>query len=125
ATSRAIESLEPDRISRDQACGRNAINGLLTAARHHGLTARTGDLRSSGDTAGSREEVVGYGAYIFDPAPPGLTDPLKRQLLHVARLSIEHGLSHGTALRLEPGDFPSELREKGAAFVTLEVRGEL
>jgi hypothetical protein len=43
------------------------INGLLCAARTHGLSARTVDLRNSGDTAGPRDEVVGYGAYVFTP----------------------------------------------------------
>jgi thioredoxin reductase (NADPH) len=34
-------------------------------AKRHGLRARTLDLRNSGDTAGSRDRVVGYGAYVF------------------------------------------------------------
>jgi hypothetical protein len=41
------------------------IRGILLAAGRHGLTAKTLDLRNSGDTAGSRHEVVGYGAYAF------------------------------------------------------------
>jgi AmmeMemoRadiSam system protein B len=41
------------------------VAGLLVAARRHGLTARALDLRSSGDTAGPRDEVVGYGAFAF------------------------------------------------------------
>ena len=65
ATSRAIEELRPDDIGPDQACGRLPINGLLRDARARGLTATTVDLRSSGDTAGTRDEVVGYGAWVF------------------------------------------------------------
>jgi AmmeMemoRadiSam system protein B len=38
----------------------------LQAARRHGLRARTIDLRSSGDTAGPRDKVVGYGAFVFE-----------------------------------------------------------
>jgi hypothetical protein len=41
------------------------VSGLLLAAKKHGLKARTIDLRNSGDTAGSRDRVVGYGAYVF------------------------------------------------------------
>ncbi|MDH4065340.1 MAG: AmmeMemoRadiSam system protein B, partial [Acidobacteriota bacterium] len=37
--------------------------GLLWVARKRGLSVRTLDLRNSGDTAGSRDQVVGYGAY--------------------------------------------------------------
>ena len=62
-TSRFIETLDPSGIGPDEACGGVAVRGLLLAARRHGLCARTLDLRSSGDTAGSRHEVVGYGAY--------------------------------------------------------------
>lgn len=65
ATSVAIEQMHPQDIGPDQACGRLAIQGLLMAAKQHGLHASTLDLRNSGDTAGSRDQVVGYGAYAF------------------------------------------------------------
>ena len=64
-TTRAIEELRPQDISFEHACGRTPISGLLTYARKHGLRAQTVDLRNSGDTAGSRDQVVGYGAYVF------------------------------------------------------------
>ena len=66
ATSRAIESLSPEAIDQEDACGRVPILGLLELARRHGLQATTIDLRNSGDTAGPRDQVVGYGAYVFD-----------------------------------------------------------
>ena len=65
ATSAAIEQLNAQALDYQQACGRNPVSGLLLAARHHKLQAKTLDLRNSGDTAGSRERVVGYGAYVF------------------------------------------------------------
>lgn len=64
-TTEAIEHLEPERIGYEDACGRNGVNGLLLAAREHGLHAETLDLRNSGDTAGPKDRVVGYGAYVF------------------------------------------------------------
>ncbi len=66
ATSVAIERLQPEGIGRESACGRTAINGLLHFARQAGLRARTLDLRNSGDTAGSKDRVVGYGSYAFE-----------------------------------------------------------
>jgi AmmeMemoRadiSam system protein B len=63
ATTRAIEALRPEDIASEQACGRIPVQGLLVAARQRGLDVRTLDLRSSGDTAGSRDSVVGYGSY--------------------------------------------------------------
>jgi hypothetical protein len=64
-TTRAIEALEPEALGVDSACGRVPARGLLLAARRHGLVASTLDLRSSGDTAGPRDRVVGYGSYGF------------------------------------------------------------
>jgi AmmeMemoRadiSam system protein B len=66
ATSRAIEALQPEAIQYESACGRNPVNGLLELARRKGLHAKTIDLRNSGDTAGPRDQVVGYGAYVFN-----------------------------------------------------------
>lgn len=65
ATSVAIESMRPEDILYEHACGRNPINGLLVAARKHGLQATIVDVRNSGDTAGAKDRVVGYGAYVF------------------------------------------------------------
>jgi AmmeMemoRadiSam system protein B len=71
ATASAIESLEPERIGSEDACGRVGVQGLLKAARRHALLARTLDLRSSGDTTGGRAEVVGYGAWELTVARNG------------------------------------------------------
>jgi AmmeMemoRadiSam system protein B len=62
-TARTIEQLQP--LQAGQACGRHAINGLLQLARRQGWQGRTLDLRNSGDTAGPRDQVVGYGAFLF------------------------------------------------------------
>jgi AmmeMemoRadiSam system protein B len=64
-TAAAIESLAPETISARAAYGCEAIRGLLRVARARGLVARTLDLRSSADTAGGRQRVVGYGAFAF------------------------------------------------------------
>jgi len=66
ATSDAIESLAFEKISYEDACGRNPVSGLLLYARQHGLAVETLDLRNSGDTAGPRNQVVGYGTYVIN-----------------------------------------------------------
>jgi AmmeMemoRadiSam system protein B len=66
ATTRAIESLRFEDIGYEDACGRNPVSGLLLAARRRNLPVRNIDLRNSGDTAGPRDQVVGYGAYVID-----------------------------------------------------------
>jgi AmmeMemoRadiSam system protein B len=65
ATAQAILALDPQRIGEQDACGRAPLRGLLRQARRSGWHARTLDLRSSGDTAGGRDRVVGYGAFAF------------------------------------------------------------
>jgi AmmeMemoRadiSam system protein B len=71
ATAQAIESLAPERIGHADACGRVGVQGLLESARAHSLRPTTLDLRSSGDTAGGRAEVVGYGAWAFTASKNG------------------------------------------------------
>jgi AmmeMemoRadiSam system protein B len=51
-----------------RACGAGPVNGLLLAARRRGMTPELLDLRSSGDTAGDKSRVVGYGAFAFHEA---------------------------------------------------------
>jgi AmmeMemoRadiSam system protein B len=65
AAATAIEHLDPSHLNQEQACGRIPVCGLMEAARRHGLKAETVDLRNSGDTAGPRDQVVGYGAWLF------------------------------------------------------------
>lgn len=65
ATSAHIEQLEADAISPHDACGAFPLRGLLQTAKRRGWRVQTLDLRNSGDTAGSRDRVVGYGAYAF------------------------------------------------------------
>jgi len=63
-TSDLIEELAYTQVQYEDACGRNPLNGLLYFAKQKHLHIKTLDLRNSGDTAGSHDQVVGYGAYI-------------------------------------------------------------
>ncbi len=65
ATAKAIEELDGASLGPSSACGRHAIAGLLLAAHGAHLTCCRLDLRNSGDTAGPRDHVVGYGAWLF------------------------------------------------------------
>jgi len=122
-TAQAVESLNGDAIAMNGACGRVPVAGLLLAAKRRGMTIRTVDLRNSGDTAGPKDKVVGYGAWaLYEPERPA---SLKRRLLDLARASIEHGLKTGGPLPLQPLDRTDPLREPGACFVTLTRNGNL
>ena len=148
ATCRAIENLEPQAIGRDQACGRIPVKGLLALAKRRRLKIATVDLRNSGDTAGPRDRVVGYGSWLlFEEragAPPkdsaGASDTgedafgaqtrelLGRHgasLIKLAALSVEHGIDHAAPLPVKLADQPQALRANGACFVTLKQGGRL
>jgi hypothetical protein len=66
-TAARITSLDTP-LSGEEACGAAGINGLLWVARRKRMRVEQVDLRSSGDTAGPREEVVGYGAFALHEA---------------------------------------------------------
>lgn len=67
-TATAIIELRPDSIGFDDVCGRTAVQAALIVARRRDWQCRRLALLNSGDTAGSRDRVVGYGAFAIGPA---------------------------------------------------------
>lgn len=65
ATTEAIERMDGDIIHSNDACGFQGIRGLLRIGIEKDLQEETLDVRNSGDTAGPKSQVVGYGAYLF------------------------------------------------------------
>ena len=70
ATAAAIEHGDWASVGPNQACGYLAVAGLLIEAVRRGLKAQRLSLCNSGDTAGARDRVVGYGAWMFPPTGP-------------------------------------------------------
>jgi AmmeMemoRadiSam system protein B len=64
-TAAAIENGDWASLGPGQACGYLPIAGLLIEANRRNLKARRLSLCNSGDTAGPRDQVVGYGAWMF------------------------------------------------------------
>lgn len=64
ATAQAILELRTD-INHDQACGATPVAGLNLLAQQRGLKPQLIDVRNSGDTAGDKSRVVGYGSFAF------------------------------------------------------------
>lgn len=62
-TATLLEALDPRALEPGRACGRVGLGGLVALGARRPLTLERLDLRSSGDTAGPRAEVVGYGAW--------------------------------------------------------------
>jgi MEMO1 family protein len=64
-TAEAILSLNSAGFLSEHACGAIPIKGLLAIAAKKKMKVMQVDLRNSGDTAGSKDQVVGYGAFHF------------------------------------------------------------
>lgn len=62
-TASAVVGGRPEGVADDGACGAHALRGLLELVRRRRLAVEELDLRNSGDTAGGRDRVVGYGAF--------------------------------------------------------------
>jgi AmmeMemoRadiSam system protein B/AmmeMemoRadiSam system protein A len=136
-TARAILALDAEAIGPEQACGQHGLAGLLVEARRRGLGCTLLDLRSSGDTAGDPEAVVGYGAFALGAEGRG-TDVREasgraadaahghshrgRILTGLARAAIASRFGHAAPPR--PAGEPW-LDEHRACFVSLHRRGAL
>jgi len=68
-TAAAIETFDEAAIGPSDACGHLALRGALLEAARRGLAIERLALRNSGDTAGDRRSVVGYGAWAFHATP--------------------------------------------------------
>jgi AmmeMemoRadiSam system protein B/AmmeMemoRadiSam system protein A len=122
ATSNSIQSLDLNAIGSEQACGCMPVRGLLYIAKQKNMQVKTLDLRNSGDTAGTRDRVVGYGAYtisFIDPDRP--SNSAGKLLFNTARRSIQSGLDKCDPYQPVLSDFPSELQQVRAVFVTLKI----
>jgi len=134
ATTLKIERLEPS-LTGQEACGCRPVNGLLRYLKTHGMAIETVDVRNSGDTAGDKQRVVGYGAWRV-PNKAASTHHDKRRnsmwstveqqaLLHLARDAIQSPLKGQKNLNINLELFPDRLKEEGACFVTLNLAGKL
>lgn len=70
--ARQRDSLTCDRLlakentlSGEEACGAFALNGLMSTQHCAGLQVELLNMCNSGDSTGSRERVVGYGAFVL------------------------------------------------------------
>jgi len=63
STASLIEQFKGADLQDHSACGRIPLRGLLRVAKKKQLRIQRYDLRNSGDTAGPRDQVVGYGSW--------------------------------------------------------------
>ena len=68
ATAQAILALSTS-LNHQQACGATPVIGMNLLAQQRNLKAQLIDLRNSGDTAGDKARVVGYGSFAYYEQP--------------------------------------------------------
>ena len=124
-TATSIVNLETG-ITHQQACGATPVAGLSLAAKARGMKAELVDLRNSGDTAGDRNRVVGYGSFAYygessmSAAPP-IPENAGTTLIALAKTAIAKQLGRSTTEVAKP----DWLSQAGAAFITLKLGGQL
>jgi len=123
-TTHLIENFEYKKIGQNQACGCMPMRGLLKLAHEKGMKIQTLDLRNSGDTAGTKDRVVGYGAYaLFNDSILNEND--KALVFDVINKSIQHGMESGSAYNPETENYAEQLKKEYAVFITLKLNGRL
>jgi len=120
ATVKRIERFATD-LDHDEACGATPLNGFLSFAKGKDLEIKLLSACNSGDTAGSRDKVVGYSAFALYEGGEVSPDRAGETLLSIARNAIESSLS-GKSRNTWPAPW---LGQTGASFVTLTKDGAL
>ena len=108
-------------IDHDEACGATPLNGLLSFAKKRNIPVKLLAACNSGDTAGGKDQVVGYSSFALYEGGEVTSDEAGKTLLAIARGAIEQRL-----FQQRPVSFNATwLRQAGATFVTLTKNGEL
>lgn len=128
-------------VEEHMSCGSLGINTAVLLARKYNFQPRLLDIINSGDVTGDKSGVVGYGAWSFDrgeaPEEEELS-PLEREveslrsfagiygkdLLEIAEASLKEAVGR-KKYKPSRSDYPNELFNRGASFVTLQIGNEL
>lgn len=105
-------------------CGRGAVKTLMELAFARSWKCGFTYYSNSGEAEmGDKEAVVGYGAAVFH-SDDLLTREQKKELLEIAKRSVEHSVRTGYGLK-EVKIQDKRLERKEGVFVTLRKKGEL
>lgn len=121
ATMKLIETHRHDRLETQFACGQRAIAGLLRRAAALDLRVTTLDVRNSGDTAGDRDRVVGYGACTLEYAETARLPDDYRAMLHRAVRQALDQTARQAEITLALNTIPTPLLSARRTFVTLRT----
>jgi AmmeMemoRadiSam system protein B/AmmeMemoRadiSam system protein A len=114
-----------------EACGKQAVLTLMHIAKIKDWHAALIDYKNSGDTAGSKNRVVGYasigfldGKEVSRKMKETLSAQDRKALLKLARSAIEAKLVKGATVEAPESPCGALTQQRGC-FVTLQKRGQL
>ena len=115
----AVEVHALEKVARCEACGLPAMLILLEIAGEKGWSREVIDYKNSGDTAGSKDRVVGYSSIVF--YEDDLAFQEKQWLLRLSRNVLESRVRSGVVPEVDESRVPERLLREQGCFVTLEV----
>jgi AmmeMemoRadiSam system protein A len=123
----AVPALDFDKVLSCEACGIRALQTLMYIAEIKGWQGTLLDYRNSGDTAGGKDQVVGYMAVAFygNDKKSYINEEDQQYLLDLARQTLEQYLKDGTVPEVDESQLSDRLKEERACFVTLNKAGML
>ena len=126
----AITNAEFSRMPLCEACGKQAVMTLMHIAEIKNWDAKLIDYKNSGDTAGGKDNVVGYASIAFvdrkemsKKMKESLSAQDKKALLRLASSAIKAKLVRDVKVE-RPGTSPI-LKGNRGCFVTLHKYGQL
>ena len=124
----AICALDVEQMKKEEACGQGPILTLMYLAKWNGWRAKLLNYSNSGDTAGGKGSVVGYGAVAFYAPAKVLQNYSaadRKWMLDLARRSLTEAVAKNPPPEVAETDVPKGLLEKRGCFVTLKAGGAL
>lgn len=118
----AIPAIDFDGMEQCQACGSTPVKTLMHIAKAKGWVGKIVDYANSGDTAGDKNQVVGYASVAFFE---GLTPQEEDFLLKLARETLEKHFEDGSKPLVDESKLTPQLKKVSGAFVTLNKDGSL
>jgi len=116
----AVEAQEMEKAASCESCGLPSMTILLRIAREKGWRSEIVDYKNSGDTAGTKDRVVGYSSIVF--WQEDLSGGDKSQLLELSRKVLNSGVTQGRVPEtVAATDLSRRLQKKQGCFVTLEI----
>jgi hypothetical protein len=120
ATLERVRGFATD-IDHEEACGATPLNGLLALAKRRQMSVQLLAACNSGDTAGGKGQVVGYGAFALHEGEGVSRTDAGSTLLSIARGAIDSGFEKKDLVEKNE----RWLAQAGASFVTLMRAGSL